>query len=72
MNDQKNITIALTDDEALILFELVQIMDQRVSLDAAEKTVLWSVEGQLEKQITATFSDNYTELLANARKKLLA
>lgn len=69
----KNITVALTRKEALVLFEwLARIDSKGGSLfdHPSEEKVLWNIEGQLESVLTEPFAENYKELLADARKSV--
>lgn len=56
-------TIELSEDEALVLFELLARYgaddDERTLVigEAAERNVLWGLQAQLEKQLVAPFSD---------------
>ncbi len=72
MTDDK-ITIQLTHAQALVLFDWISrdgVTEGLSYEDQAEEQVLWTLEGQLEKQIGELFSDNYKELLAAARDKV--
>ena len=69
------VTVRLSADEALVLFELLSRWSEQ-GLPAAqlehpsEQTALWAVEGQLEKQLVVTFDPRYREALDEARSKL--
>ncbi len=63
------VSITLTRDEALVLFEWLARSDDASLLQTehpAEQRVLWKLEGQLEKQVNG-FSPNYKDLLDQAR-----
>ena len=69
-----NITISLSEEEALVLFEWLASLETRAtatSLDDAEQTVASCVECQLEKQLTAVLRHDYSQLLAVAKQKIL-
>ena len=38
--------------------------------DQAEQRVLWDMEAEFEKVVSATFDDNYQEILSKARQKI--
>ena len=69
-------TIDLSDEEALVLFDRLAGYgtndDGRILAirNAAERNVLWSIACQLEKQLVAPFRDDYGELLALARQRV--
>lgn len=68
--------IELTEDEALVLFELLfpygDVDDGRqlVIRHAAERSALWALSSQLEKTLVSPFQRDYQERLANARRRL--
>ena len=65
--------LELTEDEALVLFEWLSRLDERDEPpceDPAEEHVLWSLHGQLEKQLVEPFQENYRQLLESARMRL--
>ncbi|TWU44725.1 hypothetical protein Poly51_59940 [Rubripirellula tenax] len=68
-----DVTITLTDDEALVLFEfLARFTDTDLlgTEDQAEQRALWNLHCLLERQIVASFAPNYRELLVAARDAL--
>lgn len=67
-----SVQIELTDDEALVLFELLASGKLADSVEAPERNALWALEGILEKQLAAPFSENYASLLEQARSSLVA
>ena len=67
-----SVLIALADDEALVLFELLAAGQLTDRVDAPERNALWALEALLQKQLVAPFSDNYSALLEQARSSLLA
>lgn len=64
--------IQLSDDEALVLFELLSSRKLAHATDTAEAHVLGVVLTNLEKQLVAPFSSGYSELLAAAKSSLVA
>jgi hypothetical protein len=69
------VTIRLSDDQALVLYELLSRFDQDEELsieDRAEERVLGDVHAQLEKALVAPFDPQYEELVAAARDRLRA
>jgi hypothetical protein len=70
---EREVSLALTKSEALVLFELLARIDKAASLEfehPAEQTVLWTLEAQLEKALVEPFSPEYDKLLADARKQV--
>ena len=73
MDRQPPVSLELSADEALVLFEFVSRFtesDQLSIADQAETRTLWNLCGRLEKQLSAPFSPSYSELLAIARGHL--
>lgn len=68
--------IELTDDEALVLFELLFSYgnaDDGRQLPvryAAERNALWALSAQLEKRLVAPFQEDYQHQLSAARTRL--
>lgn len=68
-----DVTITLTDDEALVLFEFLARFSDTDLLgteDQAEQRALWNLHCLLERKIVASSAPNYRELLASARDNL--
>jgi hypothetical protein len=68
-----NIVLDLTPAEGLVLFELLTRIDSKKSVpleDEAEQTVLWKLEAQLEKILTAPLAPDYHDQLARARQQV--
>ena len=66
------VTITLTQDEALVLYEWLARSDNAELLPTehpAEQRVLWKIEGVLEKQVNG-FAPNYKDLLDRARRSI--
>ena len=69
----KNVTVELTQAEALVLFEWLVRSDNAELLqiqDDAEQQVLWKIEATLEKTLIEPLAPNYSELLEAARRKV--
>ena len=69
-------TLELTNDEALVLFDL--LFDHGTKGDAgalivrspAERNALWALQAALEKQLGVPFEADYAEQLAAARARM--
>ena len=70
----KKVTLEISNDEALILHDLLcRINDKDDSLefeDQAEQRVLWNLECVLEKILAEPFDSNYSEILEKARSRV--
>ena len=69
------VTLTLTADQALVLFEWLAREDRKGALPTehqAEQNVLWEIEAQLEKTLVAPLQPDYEVLLAAARERLVA
>ena len=64
--------VRLSDDEALVLFELLSSDKLASATDAAEAHVLEAVLASLEKQLVAPFAPDYIDQLTAARSALVA
>jgi hypothetical protein len=68
--DTVEITLKLSQAEALVLFEMLARLDSEQSIplaDRAEQRVLWRLEGQLENALIEPLDPNYHQLVAEAR-----
>lgn len=65
------ITINLSDEEALLLYDLLsRLPNDQTMLDLSDDTdlqVIWNLESSLEKQLIEPLSNDYKQLVANAR-----
>jgi hypothetical protein len=64
----------LTNDQALVLFEWLSRLDEADAMPCeheAERQVLWTLHGQLEKALTEPLRPDYRSLLEEARSKVL-
>lgn len=67
------VTLQLSPDEALVLFEFLSRWCDSESLafeHPAEEAALLAVSRELDRQLAEPFSPSYTELLEAARQKL--
>lgn len=67
-----SITLSLSPDEALVLFELASRLGKQSSLfeDQAEQRALWNLEASLESVLEAPFAPDYSARLEAARTRL--
>lgn len=66
----KSVTIALTSDAALVLYDWLTRFNQREETafaDQAEERVLFDLEAMLEKALVAPLQSDYAALVAQAR-----
>ncbi len=69
---RKPVTIELTGDEALVLFEWLAKLDEAKLVEGeAEKRVLAGVEAALERVLVEPFEKNYGELVEQARQRIV-
>ena len=70
---QGEVTLQLSPDEALVLFEWVSRFNKtRASAfeDQAEERVLWDLESRLESALAEPFRKDYAETLTRARARV--
>ena len=69
-----DVTVTLTSDEALVLFELLHRWEDSGEIDqvlmSGEQTALWALSGCLERILVEPFEGNYRELVDHARQRL--
>jgi len=74
MGDTDDVTISLTVDEALVLFDMLHRWedDEQVSAPRheAEQVALWNLSAVLERVMREPFSPDYGRLVAEARARL--
>jgi hypothetical protein len=63
--------VQLSDDEALVLFELLSSGKLSQVTDTAETPALGVVLASLQKQLVAPFASDYAQQLAAARSSLV-
>ena len=68
------VTIELTKDEALVLFDFLgrfnQADNKNIFEDQAEQRTLWNIEALLEKTLVEPFMPNYADLVKQSRDKI--
>lgn len=68
------VTVTLTSDEALVLFELLHRWEDSREIAArlmpGEQTALWALSGRLESILVEPFGSNYNDLVDYARQRL--
>lgn len=65
--------LELTNDQALILFELLARLDEAEGIryvHEAERQVVWALHGQLEKNLVEPLSPDYRSLVEMARSRI--
>ena len=69
-----DVTISLTSDEALILFDVLHRWEDedRVSAPShqAERVALWNLSALLEREPREPFDPRYADLVTDARARL--
>ena len=68
------IQISLSHDEALVLLELLSRYSEDDALNVqhkSEERVLWHLSSLLENQLSEHLEEDYSELLQDARERLL-
>ena len=73
MAEADAVTISLTSDEALVLFDLLHRWeDEHVTppQNEAEQIALWNLSALLERVLDEPFSPDYTRLVSEARARL--
>jgi len=74
MMESNEITIKLTKDEALVLFEFLSRFNEddnkEIFQDQAEEKTLWIIEGQLDKILVEPFMPNYQDIIQEARSRI--
>ena len=72
--DEDWVTIRLTKDEAIVLFEFLGRFNERdrdaLFEDQAEQRVLWDIECILEKRLAEPFRADYPEIVRRARERV--
>ena len=69
----KSVTIELTSDEALVLYDWLTRFNQQAETacaDQAEERVLFDLEAMLEKALAASVQSDYADVLAQARSNV--
>jgi hypothetical protein len=71
--DNNSVTIELSKDESLVLFEWLSKQsnaDCPIEIDAVEQYALDRLLGRFEKKLAEPFNPNYIKILEDARKNL--
>jgi hypothetical protein len=69
----EEVVIKLTKDEALVLFEFLSRFsdEDKVSIeDQAEQRALWNLACVFEKVLVEPFSENWPDIISEARERL--
>jgi hypothetical protein len=69
----EDVSIGLTKDEALVLFEFLSRFSSQDVLeiqDQAEERALWNLACSLEKVLAESFSERWVEIISAARERL--
>jgi len=75
-HDTQTISLELTHDEALVLFEWIHGVEEerrfrQVVSQSAEVVALWALSGALEKALAEPFAPDYRELIRAASQRLV-
>jgi hypothetical protein len=65
--------IELQGDHALVLYDLIARLNATGKMtfeDQAEQRVLWDLESELERHLTATFATDYDSQVKKARARV--
>jgi hypothetical protein len=68
----EQISLELSKDEALVLFEFLSRFSEQEKLqieDQAEARVLWDLQASLETRLIEPLKSDYMELLTEARER---
>ena len=74
MADEVEVTLFLTHDQALVLFEWLSREDNKCGLPTvhrAEQMVLWKIAAQLERMLVEPLRPDYVALVSAARERLI-
>lgn len=80
MSEDKQVTLKLSQDEALVLYEWLKVREDEsekagyteAELRSPELLVLWELEAQLDCVLSEPFLPNYAALLEGARERIVA
>ena len=71
---KEGVTVSLTGDEALVLFDLLHRWEEDEQVSApqndAEQVALWNPSAVLERALVEPFNPHYRELVEEARERL--
>lgn len=71
--DEKEVLLSLSPDEALVFFDWLSRMNEGEELSfahQAEQRVLWDIECDLESTLAGPFPSDYAQLLDAARERV--
>jgi hypothetical protein len=70
--DDGDVTLRLTSDEALVLYDWLHRCQDRVVQPGhpGEQVALWNLSALLERELIQPFQDDYPQLVAQARVRL--
>ena len=70
---KEDITIHLTKDEALVLFDFLGRFNQtthtHIFQDQADRQPLWAIETQLDKVLVEPFKPDYLDIIREVRNR---
>ena len=75
MKTTLEVTLSLTCDQALVLFEWLSREDGRSRIPTehqAEQKVLWEIEGQLERALVEPLQPDYSAAIVAARERIMS
>jgi hypothetical protein len=70
---REKVTITLSRDEALVLFEFLSRFTEQQQLDIrdqAEQRVLWDIQADLESALPEPLAHDYDQLVQKARESI--
>jgi hypothetical protein len=74
MSETGGVTITLTSDEALVLYDLLHRWEDAEQVSPpehkGEQVALWAMSAQLERRLVEPFDALYGDLVAGARDRL--
>ena len=76
-SDRQFVTVRLTHDEALVLFDITQRLNEddcfgELATDQAELVTWWNLTAALEPLIDEAFSPDFDQRLSAAKARLVA
>ena len=74
MAESEGVSVSLTGDEALVLFDVLHRWEDEEQVTAprneAEQVALWNLSAALEKVLVQPFSPEYARLVSEAQARL--
>ncbi len=75
MSEIDSVSVELSKDEALVLFDLLHRWedagDVRGKVETSEQAALWGLSAALESLLVEPFATNYQDLVRRSRQRLL-